>query len=285
MWNIPNKTATKGIAFNWNISGYVEETNNDPITWYNLNWTLPKWIAFDSKTWKFTGTPTENGEYNLSLTATDNDGTSWSDNFKITINDIPTTETPPTMWDVPDKTVQVWESFNIDMKSYITKTDWDSYTCNLTWSVPSWVSFDSSACTLSGTLSTAWAHDFSVTATDNDWISWSDSFRVTGEAVSNNPPTWENKTVDLPPAWVSSASTTVTLTDPDSGDTVEAVYVGSWVLFWDIVISSASTSGNTISISVNQWTWNWYIDYKARDNHGVESIATYRVTFNNLDWN
>ncbi|MFA5917681.1 MAG: hypothetical protein WC850_05610 [Candidatus Gracilibacteria bacterium] len=128
---------------------------------------------------------------------------------------------------------------------------------------------------------------YSLRVQDNNgaWSTVADDVVVTVEAPIDNPPTGENKTVDIPGGGANSASTTVTLYDPDSGDTVEAVYVGSGILAGDPVISSASASGNTISILVSSGTGSGYIDYKARDNHSVESTTTYRVTFNNLNGN
>jgi hypothetical protein len=100
-------------------------------------------------------------------------------------------------------------------------------------------------------------------------------------APGNNAPTWENTSVDT---WYSaSSSTTVSTTDPD-GDSTSIEFVSSWVSFWDIVISSATASGNTVSISVSAWSWEWYVEYRVKDSKWKYSDSTYKVTFNNLDW-
>jgi hypothetical protein len=204
----------------------------------------------------------------------------WStvaDDVIVTVEAVPNNAPTANAW--PDVTITAWNStiLNwswIDSDGTITAYEWSTG-----WSVI-WT-------TQTLSVSPGITTTYSLRVQDNNWA-WStvaDDVVVTVEAPIDNPPTWENKTVDIPGGWANSASTTVTLYDPDSGDTVEAVYVGSWILAWDPVISSASASGNTISILVSSWTWSWYIDYKARDNHSVESTTTYRVTFNNLNWN
>jgi len=190
------------------------------------------------------------------------------------------TETPPTMWDVGDKTVQVWESFSIDIWSKVTKTDWDSFTCNLTGTVPAWVTFDSTACSLSWSLGSPWAHDFSVTATDNDGTSWSDSFRVTAEAAANQAPTWpaladvsrNDKAWWLP---IDPIDTSVWVSDPE----------------WNTLTYSADFWVLTPFLSIEQSTWiiTWTFDAlwsqsfpiteTVSDWNGWELVRSFTLTF------
>lgn len=87
MGNVPDQTYTSGSAItNLNISNYVTLTNGDAITAYTLTGALPTGLSFNSTTGVLSGTPTQTGTFNLSVTATDNDGASNSDSFTITVN-------------------------------------------------------------------------------------------------------------------------------------------------------------------------------------------------------
>jgi VCBS repeat-containing protein len=175
-------------------------------------------------------------------------------------------ETPPTMWDVPDTTVQVWESFTVNVANYITQTDWDSFTCNLTGTVPAWVTFDSTACTLTWSLSSAWAHDFSVTATDNDGTSWSDNFRVTAESAPDviaPSKTWESfpnlDTLNAPFSWTMTFDENVAQVTSISITWNWSVSVTWWL--WTSTLSISWVAPNapvltTITITVEDSVWN-----------------------------
>lgn len=86
MGNIPDQTAYVGVAFTMSpaISTYVTATNNDPITGYTLTGSVPG-LTFNTATGALSGTLTTAGTYNLSVTATDNDGVSNATSFSITV--------------------------------------------------------------------------------------------------------------------------------------------------------------------------------------------------------
>ncbi|MDO8660785.1 MAG: DUF1566 domain-containing protein, partial [Candidatus Woesearchaeota archaeon] len=86
MGDIPNQTLTSLVAMTTlNVSTYVTLTNADAITAYTLTGTLPTGLSFNTTTGVLSGTPTQTGVFNLSITATDNDGASNSDSFSITV--------------------------------------------------------------------------------------------------------------------------------------------------------------------------------------------------------
>ena len=88
MGDVPNTTGTIDTAFTLNISNYVTATNNDAILEYNLTGTLPDGLSFDSSTGIISGTPTaETNATSFSVTATDKDGVSNSDDFTIAIQE------------------------------------------------------------------------------------------------------------------------------------------------------------------------------------------------------
>ena len=102
-----------------------------------------------------------------------------SDTAIVTLPIIP--QTPPEMGNIPNQSATAGTYFELDVSSYVTLTNQDpilSY--SLTGDLPSWLLFNSTSGILSGTPTVAAeAITFSVTATDNDGESNSDSFSVT----------------------------------------------------------------------------------------------------------
>lgn len=85
MGDVPNQNATSGTAYSLNVSTFTTLTNADPISAYTLTGALPTGVTFDSGTGLLSGTPTQTGTFNLSVTATDNDGVSNNDAFTLTV--------------------------------------------------------------------------------------------------------------------------------------------------------------------------------------------------------
>jgi len=88
MGNEQDQNINNGSAFSLDISAYV--TPNDPILSYTLTGALPTGLLFNSTTGLLSGTPTVDGVFNLSVTATDKDGASNSDSFTITVSTVGT---------------------------------------------------------------------------------------------------------------------------------------------------------------------------------------------------
>ncbi len=258
--NFASGSITKTV-WDWDFTNAFTTNSSWAIT-YTSNNTA---VATVDSTWKIHIVWTWSATITASQAATATYSAD-TDNYSLTVNSVPPPNNAPTAnitW-----TLEVPAGWTTTITCNWNDVDWDT----LTYSWNTWATTQSI---------TVWVWTYTCTVTDTHWATDTESVTVTEVAV-NQAPTWENKTVD---AWfINSSSVTVTLTDPDSGDTVEAIYVGSGVLGWDPVISSATASGNTINISVSSWVWDCYVDYKARDNHWVESTTTYRVTFNNLDW-
>ena len=49
-------------------------------------------------------------------------------------------------------------------------------------------------------------------------------------------------------------------------------------------ISDANITWNVVSMTVDSWFWNWYIDYQVNDWTDTNSTI-YRITIIDLDWN
>ena len=87
MGNIPNQDIYNGVAYTLHLADYASTPGN-AITSYHITGTLPTGLSFTSATGVLTGTPTVNGDYNLSAYATNINGNSNSDDFNITVSTI-----------------------------------------------------------------------------------------------------------------------------------------------------------------------------------------------------
>lgn len=85
MGDVPNQNGVAGALFNLALSGYVTLTNGDAIIGYTATDTLPSQLYFDSTTGVFSGRPDQVGTFNVTVTASDDDGASNSDSFQIVI--------------------------------------------------------------------------------------------------------------------------------------------------------------------------------------------------------
>lgn len=92
MGDVPNQNAIVGVSYTLNIASYVTLTNGDPIIspYYTLIGTLPAGLSFNSTTGVISGTPTNaTTATNFTVATTDNDGTSNTDSFTITVTTAP----------------------------------------------------------------------------------------------------------------------------------------------------------------------------------------------------
>lgn len=88
MGDVPNQSASTGIAFNLNLSGYVTATNGDAILGYAIaSGTLPPGLALNTATGAITGTPTTVGAYSITVLTFDTDGNSNADSVSFNVTD------------------------------------------------------------------------------------------------------------------------------------------------------------------------------------------------------
>ncbi len=89
---ISEQAIKKDVAFSSDLSVFVNKTQNDDITNYELDGTLPSGISFNGST--LSGTSADIGSFPVSLTATDIDGVSNSKSFNIVVSEDDATSTP-----------------------------------------------------------------------------------------------------------------------------------------------------------------------------------------------
>ncbi len=216
---------------------------------------LPTWLSFDAATGTFTGTPDnwQVGSYDICVTATDTAGTSVSDVFTLTVNNV--NDAPVLANAIPDQLATEGMAFNYTLSGDTFQDDDAihgdvlSYTASLTdgSALPSWLTFDAATQTLTGTaavdsvltgtdgddvlvdtdtgISGTW--DIKVTATDTSGVSAEDTFTLTLQGVAGNDTLQGGKGNDLlnggggNDTYVYNAGDGLdTLTDREGQDTV-----------------------------------------------------------------
>ncbi|WP_233981780.1 putative Ig domain-containing protein [Pectobacterium versatile] len=157
---------------------------------------LPSWLRFDPTIGTFSGTPgnADAGTLVIRVTATDGSNTSISTSFGLTVtnvNDVPVVATP-----IPPQNVAQGGGFNFTVPDgTFSDPDGDTLTLSATLAngspLPSWLRFDPTIGTFSGTPGNADVGTLviRVTATDGSNTSISTSFglTVTSSFVSSDP--------------------------------------------------------------------------------------------------
>ena len=189
---------------------------------------LPAWLGFNATTRTFSGTPTnaEVGSLSLKVTATDVAGAAASSNFNVTItntNDAPTVAAAIANQSATEDSV--W-SYVVPLNTFADVDAGDSLTYIATkadgTALPTWLNFNPTTRTFSGTPTNAevGSLDLKVTATDVAGAAASSNFNVT-VANTNDAPTvtvaLANQSAAKGTAW-SYVMPTNTFADVDVGD-------------------------------------------------------------------
>ncbi|MBE9214014.1 putative Ig domain-containing protein, partial [Plectonema cf. radiosum LEGE 06105] len=184
---------------------------------------LPSWLTFDASTRSFSGTPINRdvGTLNIKVVATDSFGETVSDTFTLTVentNDVPTlesaianqiaTEDSAFNFTIPDNTFN-----DVDAEDELTY----SVTLDSGSELPSWLSFDASTRSFSGTPGNGDVGTVSikVVATDKQGAIVSDSFTLeikNNDTSTNNPPTLNQEISDA----IATEDAAFTFTIPEN---------------------------------------------------------------------
>lgn len=186
---IGDKSVNQESAFNYVMPAntFSDPDNNDTLTYraqLQGGGSLD-WITFNEITRTFGGTPHNHqvGTWHVEVIATDNHGASTSEFFDVVVNNI--NDTPVLANPIADKSVHVNNPFNYVMPAN-TFSDPDndtlSYTAQLSGggALPSWLHFDGSTRTFSGTPGNADTGTISVQviASDPGAATASDTFDI-----------------------------------------------------------------------------------------------------------
>ncbi|KHT27841.1 putative Ig domain-containing protein, partial [Pectobacterium carotovorum] len=260
---IPPQSVAQGGGFNFTVpDGTFSDPDGDTLT---LSATLangsplPSWLRFDPTIGTFSGTPgnADVGTLVIRVTATDGSNTSISTSFGLTVtnvNDAPVVATP-----IPSQSVTQGGGFNFTVPDgTFSDPDGDTLTLSATLAngspLPSWLRFDPTIGTFSGTPGNADVGTLviRVTATDGSNTSISTSFGLTVTNVNDVPVV----ATPIPPQSVAQGggfNFTVpdgTFSDPD-GDTLtlsatlaNGSPLPSWLRFDPTIGTFSGTPGN-----------------------------------------
>ncbi|WP_116453721.1 beta strand repeat-containing protein, partial [Pokkaliibacter plantistimulans] len=196
---IPNQVATEDSTFRFTLAAdtFIDADAGDRLT---LSATLadgsalPSWLSFDASTGTFSGTPINDdvGSLTIKVTATDTSGASASTQFTLKVvntNDVPTSA------GIADQAASEDSAFRFTVPagtfSDVDTGDSLTYTATLAdgSALPSWLSFNATTRTFSGTPTNGDVGSLSikVTATDGSNASVSSSFSLTVTNVNDAP--------------------------------------------------------------------------------------------------
>jgi len=175
VWTITNQTYLSWATVNLDLSTNVT-VNTNAISTYNLIWTLPTWLSFNTASWVISWTVTQTWTYSMWISVTNSGWTSNVSNFNIMVNDL------PIIWIIPTQTGSI--NFNmLGLSKYVTSSGWYIYSYNLTWTLPSWLIFNTlywyiSSTSLTIPTSNIWTYALWLSVTDNIWTSNTSNFNL-----------------------------------------------------------------------------------------------------------
>ena len=197
---IADQNAKQGIAFNFQLptNAFADIDAGDVLTYSatleNGN-ALPSWLTFNPTTQTFSGTPTNDnvGNLNVKVAATDKSGANVSDIFAIAVENL--NDAPIVSNAIADQTTKQGDAFNFQIPTNIF-TDIDAGDV-LTYSatlengnvLPTWLSFNATTRTFTGTPTNENVGNLNVkvTATDKAGANVSDIFAIAVENLNDAP--------------------------------------------------------------------------------------------------
>ncbi len=182
MNSVPDLTVESGDNIYRDFSSYVTKTEGDDIIEYQLGGSLPSGLSFNSNTGVLSGSSSNAGDYSLTIRAKDKDGWSNTQSWTLHITE-PPRNVPPVMNDIPNQSLKLGKSIELDLSDYVTLTDGDPIIkYHLNGTLPDSLSFDANSGKITGTAnnSSQVGEDFSLTvwATDKDGDSNKKSFLI-----------------------------------------------------------------------------------------------------------
>ncbi|MCT7967673.1 DUF4347 domain-containing protein [Laspinema sp. D1] len=188
-------TATQPFSFQFPATTFTD-ADGDTLTYSatldNDN-PLPSWLSFNPTTRTFSGTPTAShfGSFNIKVTASDGTATV-SDIFALAVSDVPNTA-PVVNEAIADVTANVSAPFNFVIPgNTFSDTDGNPLTYSATLEdgspLPSWLSFDATTYTFTGTPTVNNLGNISIKITVSDGsFSVSDTFILTVSETATPP--------------------------------------------------------------------------------------------------
>ncbi|MCG2326997.1 putative Ig domain-containing protein, partial [Staphylococcus epidermidis] len=150
----------------------IEATDNSGQAVTNKVEGLPDGVTFDEATNTISGTPSEVGSYDVTVTTTDESGNATETTFTINVEDT----TKPTVEDIADQTQEV----NTEITPITIESEDNSgqTVTNKVDGLPAGITFDEATNTISGTPSEVGSYDVTVTTTDESGNSETTTFTI-----------------------------------------------------------------------------------------------------------
>ncbi|MCE4984046.1 putative Ig domain-containing protein, partial [Staphylococcus epidermidis] len=150
----------------------IEATDNSGQAVTNKVDGLPDGVTFDEATNTISGTPSEVGSYDITVTTTDESGNSETTTFTINVEDT----TKPTVEDIADQTQEV--NTEIEPIKIEARDNSGQAVTNKVDGLPDGVTFDEATNTISGTPSEVGSYDITVTTTDESGNATETTFTI-----------------------------------------------------------------------------------------------------------
>ena len=209
-----NLTTAAGVAMAAYQAPAATDANGDAITYSASG--MPVGMAFNASTRTFSGTPTANGSFTVTYTATDIHGGATHATFTVTV-----TNAAPVFSAVPPN-VSVMSS--VAMAAYQLPVATDANGDAITYSasgLPPGLSFNASTRTVSGTPTTMGTYTVTCKATDSRGAATQVSFVITVTAYVQPPPVYHgtltNRTGVIGGASLNLALPSGAFTESDGG--------------------------------------------------------------------
>ena len=262
---IPDETVEVGEPITVDLSAYFTDPDGDPLTYTarSSNTSVARVSVSGSVV---TITAIAKGTANITTTATDNEGLSATQAFESAVPN----RSPEPVGTIPDETVEVGDPVTVDLSSYFTDPDGDplSYTARSSNTRVATVSVSGSTVTI--TAVARGTADITITATDPEGLSATQTFEST---VPNRRPepvgTIPDETIDVDEELTVDLSSY--FTDPDGDD---LTYTASSSR---TNVARVSVSGSALTITARA-AGRATITITARDPEGLTASQRATVT-------
>ena len=243
------------------------------------------WSSFNASTLAFSGTPLNANVGNITVTVTASDGSATvSDSFTLTVantNDAPTLANA-----LSDQTATEDSafSFTVPANTFNDVDAGDSLTYTATLSdgsvLPSWLSFNTSTQTFSGTPVNANVGTVTVTVTASDGSATvSDNFTLTVANTNDAPTALALSATAIDENSAGAVVGTLTVTDPDSSDTYTYTLTGDDKDSFEVVNGQLKLKDSVTADYENKTSYS--VTVTATDSGGASVSQTFSVSVNN----
>ncbi|MDQ8205574.1 putative Ig domain-containing protein, partial [Pelagicoccus sp. SDUM812003] len=293
--NIVDQSIDEDASFSLETIGTFDDVDADDVLTFSATLEngdpLPEWLSIDPETGTLSGTPENQnvGQIGVKVIATDSDGESASQTFRITIEN--TNDQPVVTSAIPDATVDEDTAFSLDAGSRFGDHDFfDTLTFSATLDngdpLPEWLSFDSNTGELSGAPENGDVGEIAitVTATDQSGATAQETFSLTVENTNDGPMVVSEITNQFATEDAEFVLETITnFADPDIGDSLTFsanLADGSPLPDW---LSIDPETGTLSGLPQNSDVGQLAVNVTATDSSGSSVSEAFRIEVENTN--